>query len=181
MYMFDMEKGEEGLVELKSDIDDGEFNPHGVGHWVTPEGDYIVYVISHQEMKDTVESFYFMAEEKYLKHRATFEHGLFRQLNDIVIVGLDEFYMTVDHYFSHPRLKQLEFNLRLPLSSVLYYNHDSGTARPVVERLGNPNGIAQSNNHRYSHSNVNALCSGSRQSLLLLYPQAIYSMGRLKG
>ena len=148
MYMFDMEKGEEGLVELKSDIDDGEFNPHGVGHWVTPEGDSIVYVISHQEMKDTVESFYFMAEDKYLKHRATFEHGLFRQLNDIVVVGLDEFYVTVDHYFSHPVAKAVESLLPLPLSTVVYYNEESGVVKPAAGGLSYANGIAQSNNHR---------------------------------
>ena len=151
MFMFDLEKVEDGLVELKMDIDEEQFNPHGVGHWVTPEGHYIVYVISHQELRDTVESFYFIGEEKLLKHRVTFEHSLFRQLNDIVVVGLDEFYVTVDHYFSHPMMKQLEFRLRLPLSTVIYYNQLSGSVKAAASGLGNPNGIAQSNNRRYFH------------------------------
>ena len=151
MFMFDLEKVEDGLVELKMDIDEEQFNPHGVGHWVTPEGHYIVYVISHQELRDTVESFYFIGEEKLLKHRATFEHSLFRQLNNMVVVGLDEFYVTVDYYFSHPMLKQLEFRLRLPLSTVIYYNQLSGSVMTAASGLGNPNGIAQSNNRRYFH------------------------------
>ena len=149
MFLFDLKKVEDGLVELKMEIDEEQFNPHGVGHWVTPEGDYIVYVVSHQEQRDTVESFYFVRDEKRLKHRATFEHVLFRQLNDIVVVGLDEFYVTVDHYFSRPILKQIEFRLGLPLSTVIYYNEVSNTGKTVAGGIGNANGIAQSNNRRY--------------------------------
>ena len=148
MFMFDLEKVEDGLVELKMDIDEEQFNPHGVGHWVTPEGHYIVYVISHQELRDTVESFYFIGEEKLLKHRVTFEHSLFRQLNDIVVVGLDEFYVTVDHYFSHPMMKAIESLLWLPLSTVVYCNKAPGLVKAVAGGLAYANGIAQSNNHR---------------------------------
>ena len=167
MFLFDLEKVEDGLVELKMEIDEEQFNPHGVGHWVTPEGDYIVYVISHQEQRDTVESFYFVREEKRLKHRATFEHVLFRQLNDIVVVGLDEFYVTVDHYFSRPILKQIESLLALPLSTVVYYNKLSGSVKSVAGGLSYANGIAQSNNHRYFWKDA-LLCSYSFFELSLV-------------
>ena len=150
MYMFDFNKVEDGLSELQLlDIDIEQFNPHGVSHWVTDEGDYIVYVISHQEERDTVESFHFISDEKRLKHRATFAHPLLRQLNDLMVVGLDEFYVTIDHYFSHAVAKKVEAFLRLPLCSVVYYHEVSGTVMTAASSLSYANGIAQSNNKRY--------------------------------
>ena len=149
MFMFDFNRAGDGLTELQVDIDKEQFNPHGVGHWVTTEGDYIVYVVSHQQDRDTVESFIFLPHERRLKHRATFAHPLLRQLNDIVVVGMDEFYVTVDHYFSGVVAKEIEALLRLPLCSVVYYSEMSGVVRTVASGLSYANGIAQSNNRRF--------------------------------
>jgi arylesterase/paraoxonase len=147
MYMFDFKKSEQGPIELAMDVDQKDFNPHGVGHWVSAEGDYIIYVVSHQKERDTVESFYFNGEDKSLQHRRSIQHPLLRQMNDLVVVGLDEFYVTKDHYFSHPALQKMEFILRLPLCSVVYFNQD--TAKRVAAGLTLANGIAKSNNGRF--------------------------------
>ena len=76
-------------------------------------------VVSHQQDRDTVESFIFLPHERRLKHRATFAHPLLRQLNNIVVVRMDEFYVTVDHYFSGVVAKEIEALLRLPLCSTV--------------------------------------------------------------
>lgn len=149
MYMLDLNMSEQGPIELAMDIiDKEEFNPHGVSYWISLEGDYIVYVVNHRQTKDTIESFYFKYEEERLQHRGSFEHQLFHQLNDIVVVGLDEFYVTVDRYFSHPIVKTVESMLRLPLSNVVYFNNATQSGNIVAGGLMYANGIAQSNNQR---------------------------------
>lgn len=147
--MFDFKKPEQGPIELMMiDFDKEQFNPHGVGHWVSPDGDYYLYVISHLKSGDRVESFYFDTEEKQLRHRVSYSHPLLRQMNDIVVVGLDEFYVTVDHYFSHPWTKSIESILRLPLCNVVYFDVEADTVKVAVGGLTYPNGIAKSNNGR---------------------------------
>ena len=148
MYMFDFRKSEQGLIELAMYIDTRDFNPHGIGHWVSVEGDYIIYVISHQKTHDTIESFYFNGEDKSLQHRQSIHHPLLRQMNDLVVVGLDEFYVTVDHYFNHPTLQKFEFIFRLPLCSVVYFNQLHHTVKVAAAGLTYANGIAKSNNGR---------------------------------
>ena len=148
LYVFDFEKPEQGPIELMIDIDQEHFNPHGVGHWVSTEGDYYLYVINHVENEDRVESFYFDAEKKQLQHRASYNHPLLRQMNDIVVVGIDAFYVTVDHYFTHPWIKSIESLLRLPLCSVVYFDAVAKTVKVTAGGLTYPNGIARSNNGR---------------------------------
>ena len=148
MFMFDFNTSE-GPIELTVDIDERQFNPHGIGHWVSAEGVYIVYVINHLDDRDTIESFYFNGVERQLQHRDSIEHPLLREMNDIVVVGLDEFYVTIDHYFSNTILKTVESLLRLPFCRVIYINKDSGTVKIAAAGLIYANGIAKSNNERF--------------------------------
>ena len=148
MYMVDFNAMELGPTELVMDIERESFNPHGVGHWVTTNGDAIVYVINHRDNEDTIESFFFKPEEKRLKHRGSFGHPLFHNLNGIAAVGLDKFYVTVDHYFRHQIMKSLESFLLLPLSSVVYFDEATERAKVVAGGLTYANGIALSNNQR---------------------------------
>ena len=151
MYVFDFNKPERGPVELKMDInrrDDGEFNLHGLGHWVTEDGKYILYVVHHHRVIDTVESFHYDADEGKLLHRGSYEHPLLRQLNDVLVVGTDEFYATVDHYFENKVIKIVEELIRLPFCSVVYYNHKTGEVKTAAGGLMYANGIAMSTNGR---------------------------------
>lgn len=140
-------------MELTIDPDfinhNDQFNPHGVGHWVTEDGEFLLYVVNHLKERDTVECFHYDVEGRLLKHRKTFQHSLLQNLNDVVIVGLDEFYTTVDHYFSMPIAQKVESFLTLPLCSVIYYNAKHEDVKVAARGLKYANGIAMSINKRY--------------------------------
>ena len=102
----------------------------------------------HQEGLDTVESFQYHPGNLSLSHRQTFRHSLFHNLNDLVLVGLDEFYATNDRYCVQLYLHTIETILRLPLGTVTYYNGRTNEGKVALSGARFPNGIAQSNNGR---------------------------------
>ena len=129
-----------------------EFNPHGIGHWVGEDGSYYLYVINHRTTGDVVESFEYKPSEKKLVHRKSFSSPLLVQLNDVVGVGVDQFYATMEHYFSNPYLMIVETFLRMSLGCVVYF--DGENAMVASENLKNPNGIARSNDGKSVHNSV---------------------------
>lgn len=152
IYMLDLNNPTQGPKKLL--IEGGfleqtpDFVPHGVGHWVMENGSVILYVINHRKGKDFVESFYYDPEHLSLRHRKSFSHPLLRVTNDLVLVALDEFYITNDHYFDVEILKTVETYLRLPWSTVTYYNDITQEAKIVAKGISYANGIAMSNNRR---------------------------------
>ena len=127
-----------------------DFTPHGMGHWVTKDGEMILYVINHRRRGDTVDSFTYDPQKKSLKYRNSFENPVFYNLNDLVVVDLDKFYVTVDHYFLGIVGRTVEDILKLPLGRILYVD-GSGQGLEVKIAMNGvrfPNGIAMSNDNR---------------------------------
>ena len=89
--------------------------------------------------------FLYNSESLSLKHRSTFKDESFSNLNDIIVVGLDEFYATHDHYFVPIFLKILETYARLSWGCVSYYNANTKEAKVAAGGLSYANGIAKSN------------------------------------
>lgn len=133
-------------LQLEGLADTASFHPHGAGHWVGPDGSMFLYVISHRGGGDTVEAFEYKPKGKRLVHRKTFRDPLFHNLNGLVVVDLDQFYFTRDHYFVNSYLLLLETYLRLSLAYVGFF--DGQEAMVASERLKYPNGIAKSNDGR---------------------------------
>ena len=127
-----------------------DFTPHGMGHWVTKDGEMILYIINHRRRGDTVDSFVYNPKKKSLKYRKSFENPLLFSLNDLVLMDLDKFYVNVDHYFLGFTGRVTEEMLRLPLGQVLYVNgkEPKMEIKVVMSSLKFPNGIAVSNDHR---------------------------------
>ena len=152
IFMLDLNKPTQGPKKLSFDGNFMEkiqdFVPHGVGHWVTEDGSIILYVINHGRGKDYVESFQYNPEHLSLEHRKLFSHPLLREMNDLVLVALDEFYVTNDHYFEGALLKTAEEILKLPWTTVTYYSGITEEAKIVAGGLKYANGIAMSNNGR---------------------------------
>ena len=156
IFLLDMNQDSPHPVKLAMEGPDSpkEFHPHGMTHWVEEkgrgeggEGDYYIYVINHRQEGDAVEAFEYDLSAKRLLHRQTIRDPLFSSVNNLVAVGLDRFYVTVDRYFARPILQQLELHLRLALGYVAYY--DGQSAMAASEGLRYPNGIAKSNDGRY--------------------------------
>ena len=152
IYMLDLNNPANGPAELL--LEGGfpeqtqDFVPHGIGHWVMENGSVVLYVVNHRRSKDSVESFDYDPERLCLRHRKTFSHPLLRELNDLVLVALDEFYTSNSYYFDVELLKTAETYLRLPWTTVTYYNDVTQEAKIVAGGLKFANGIAISNNGR---------------------------------
>ena len=63
-----------------------------------------------------------------------------------MVVGKDEFYVTVDRYFKKSLLHSIEVYSRIALAYVLYFNTTGAIIAP--ERLKYPNGITKSSDGR---------------------------------
>lgn len=129
-----------------------QFNPHGMSHWVGEDGSYYLYVVNHRQDGDVIESFEYKPSEKKLVHRKSFRSALFCNLNDVVVVGLDQFYTTMDHYFTNGYLILLETYVRVSLGCVVYF--DGERAMVASENLKYPNGITKSNDGRLVSNSV---------------------------
>ena len=148
--MFDLKSPSAGpqklLIEGSFLRETPDFTPHGMGHWINSDGHVFLYVINHRRERDTIECFLYNAESLSLKHRKTIQHSSFSYLNDLVLVGLDELYVTHDHYFSTAFLSRFEEYMRLPWTFVTYYNGDMKDVKIATTGLAFANGIAKSNN-----------------------------------
>ena len=128
-----------------------DFTPHGMSHWVAKGGEMIIYIINHCRNGDTVDSFIYDPTKTSLKFRRSFQNPLYHDLNNLVLVDLDEFYVTVDHYFQTGFGRAMELHLRLPVGQVLYVNGKGSdeTVKVAIDGIKYPNGIAKSNDGRY--------------------------------
>ena len=141
----------EGEFLLKVD-----FNPHGLGSWVTEEGDYLLYVVNHRVDFDAIECFIYHPDNKSLEHRKTISNSVMYNLNDLVLVEKDVLYTTRDHYYKNPTAKIFEVFLRLSYGSILYVDAkgDSVHVKIAADGLWYGNGISKSNNGRCVEGDV---------------------------
>ena len=118
--------------------------PHGMASWVREDGSLLLYFVNHRKEGDVVESFEYQPFRPALVYRKTFRDPLFRNLNDLVMVGEDRFYVTVDRSFVNHFMKVLETYSLIPwpVAPVLYYGY--GRAVVASEGLRYPNGIEKS-------------------------------------
>ena len=155
IYMIDLGSSKPKLVNLTFDGSYREhispdFTPHGMGHWVTEEGEMILYVINHRQNGDVVDSFDYNPSKKSLRFRRSFQNPLFYDLNDLVLVDLDEFYVTIFHYFQTRIWRLSEILLKLPLGQVLHVDGKGSkeVVKVAIDGIKCPNGIAKSNDGR---------------------------------
>jgi len=103
------------------------------------KGQTYLYVINHHPDGDAIERFTFEKEKKTLTHTKTIKHPLIFAANNLVMTGLDKFYVTNDHYFKNEYLFKVEMLTLTALGSVVYY--DGTNAKAVDQWLLGPNGI----------------------------------------
>ena len=118
--------------------------PHGMAGWVSEDGKYLLYFVNHRKDGDTVESFEYHPSKPSLVYRKTFRDSEFRNLNDLVVVAEDKFYVSVDRYCTNKIMKTLEtFGLLpWPVAPILYCNN--GTVIVASEGMRYPNGVEKS-------------------------------------
>ncbi|ELU11753.1 hypothetical protein CAPTEDRAFT_198628 [Capitella teleta] len=145
-------------------------NPHGLSLWQNDKGDTYLFVVNHPPNgEECVDKFLFDAKTNSLVHKmrvSSTEHGFMEVVNDLVVVGDNQFYYT---NFLHKQLPVAvqKFGM-IAWGSVGYF--DGQKTSLVQKGLLLPNGINISPDMKYvyvSHSGhaeilvLNRLSDGS--------------------
>ncbi|XP_044535409.1 serum paraoxonase/lactonase 3-like [Gracilinanus agilis] len=161
-------------------FDAQSFNPHGISAFVDKDRHDAVYlyVVNHPRGTSTVEIFEFRGDA--LLHLKTITHELLSSVNDVVVLGREQFYATNDHYFTNHFLTQLELFLDLQWTNVIYYSPDE--VKEVASGLRFANGITVSPDRKYVY--VAAVTSHSihvmeRHDNWHLTPKKVLNLGTL--
>ncbi|XP_076826270.1 serum paraoxonase/arylesterase 2-like [Brachyhypopomus gauderio] len=135
-------------LHIKGQFDIDSFNPHGISIYTDEkDGTRYLFVVNHPQNNSLVEIFKVLEDENALEHVKTVKHDLLHNVNDIVAVGVESFYATNDHYFTHANLKTLEFFLSLRWCDVVFYS--PGAVKSVAGGFTSANGINISPDKRY--------------------------------
>ncbi len=140
------------VVDLTSASESGApraFQPHGLSLYVGADGKETLAVVNHGD-GDSIELFDVSKGSEaaigwtppVLTHRRTVKDPLFRSLNDVALIGPDQFYVTNDHYYPPGFMRQIEDYLLLRKTDVVYF--DGENAHVAVKHLTYANGIAVS-------------------------------------
>ncbi|KAE8288675.1 Serum paraoxonase/arylesterase 2 [Larimichthys crocea] len=134
-------------LQIKGDLDLSSFNPHGISVY-TDEADDSVYlfVVNHPQNKSQVEVFHFV-QENTLVHLKTITHPLLHSVNDIVAVGVENFYASNDRFFLNDALQFLSIFLGVPFCQVVYYSPKE--VRVAADGISSANGINISPDKQY--------------------------------
>ncbi|XP_072506838.1 serum paraoxonase/lactonase 3-like [Notamacropus eugenii] len=132
-------------LPIKNGFDVQSFNPHGISTFIDKDNAVYLYVVSHPQKKSTVEIFQFEGDSLF--HLKTIKHELLSSVNDIVVLGPEQFYATNDHYFTNDILGQLEMYLDLQWTNVIYYS--PGEVKEVANGISFANGISISPDKKY--------------------------------
>ncbi|XP_055445733.1 serum paraoxonase/lactonase 3 [Bubalus kerabau] len=149
IFLMDLNEQNPRVQELNiSDgFDKASFNPHGMSTFIDKDQTVYLYVVNHPHMDSTVEIFKFEEQQRSLVYLKTIKHELLKSVNDIVVLGPEQFYATRDHYFTNFFLVLLELFMDLRWTQVLFY---SPTEVKVVDRgFSSANGITISLDKKY--------------------------------
>ncbi|XP_055974302.1 serum paraoxonase/lactonase 3-like [Sorex fumeus] len=134
------------VLQINDGFDKASFNPHGISTFIDKDHTVYLYVVNHPHLTSTVEIFKFEEQQHSITHLKTIKHELLQSLNDIVVIGPEQFYVTRDHYFTN-FLMQVEMFLGLPWTSVLYYTPTE--IKEVAKGFLSANGITISLDKKY--------------------------------
>ncbi|XP_073891586.1 serum paraoxonase/lactonase 3 isoform X6 [Macaca fascicularis] len=134
-------------LEISGGFDKELFNPHGISIFIDKDHTVYLYVVNHPHMKSTVEIFKFEEQQLSLVYLKTIKHELLKSVNDIVVLGPEQFYATRDHYFTNPFLSLFEMILDLRWTYVLFYSPRE--VKVVAKGFCSANGIAVSADQKY--------------------------------
>ncbi|GAB1290538.1 Serum paraoxonase/lactonase 3 [Apodemus speciosus] len=134
-------------LEISDGFDQESLNPHGISTFIDKDNTVYLYVVNHPNMDSTVEIFKFEEQQRSLIHLKTINHELLKSVNDIVVLGSEQFYATRDHYFTNYFLVLLEMILDPHWTSVLFYSPKE--VKVVAQGFSSANGITVSLDKKY--------------------------------
>ncbi|XP_032616901.1 serum paraoxonase/lactonase 3 [Hylobates moloch] len=134
-------------LEISGGFDKELFNPHGISIFIDKDNTVYLYVVNHPHMKSTVEIFKFEEQQRSLVYLKTIKHELLKSVNDIVVLGPEQFYATRYRYFTNSFLSFFEMILDLCWTYVLLYSPRE--VKVVAKGFCSANGITVSADQKY--------------------------------
>ncbi len=98
----------------------GDFQPHGLSLFQTPEGKKILFVVNHRPSGNFIEIFEYRNDS--LIHLKSVADELIISPNDVVGVGEGSFYVTNDHNEGISTWRGIKDVLRIGTGNVCYYD-----------------------------------------------------------
>tara|TARA_R110000868_G_scaffold236078_1_gene490073 strand:+ start:7741 stop:8784 length:1044 start_codon:yes stop_codon:yes gene_type:complete len=142
IYAFNLGQPD-SLHEVSGDAP-ADFHPHGISLWTAPDGSQRLFVVNHRAGFDAdggthaIEIFD-VETDGMLSHVESVSHEALLSPNDVLGVGPRSFYATNDRAYHSGIMANLEAYFGLPLSSVSYYDGESGDM--VAHGIAYANGI----------------------------------------
>ncbi|WP_101759406.1 SMP-30/gluconolactonase/LRE family protein [Oceanicoccus sp. KOV_DT_Chl] len=123
-----------------SSLDD--FSPHGISLYQSPEGLRRLFVINHRHSGEESIELFDVAADHSLAHVKTIKHELLFSPNDLVAVGMEQFYVANDSGATTGFEKGMEMMGLMSLAKIVYFDGES--AKPVLENFPTSGGINRS-------------------------------------
>lgn len=144
IYGLNMNAPARRLIRMTRDFR-GEFHPHGISLFINEDGQRRLFVVNHRHDGHSIEAFA-LQNERWV-HLGSVQNPLMHSPNDVVGVGLNQFYVTNDHGNTSTLGRTAEEYLRLARSNVLFFDGERFTV--VAEGLKYANGINVSPDGRF--------------------------------
>lgn len=134
IYVLDLSTDDEPY-KLEIDFIE-EFNPHGIS-LLRLDSTLYLYAINHNSKGDFIEQF--IVDNNGLSHMNTISGEGLCCPNDLVVLDIDRIYISNDHGQKEGFGRTMEEYLRIPKSSIFYY--DGNETRKVAKPFHYANGI----------------------------------------
>lgn len=137
IWVYDLNTADAVPVDATAAALPDGFQPHGISLYRDADGKRTLFAISHVGGKHSVEIF--DVDGATLTHRRTVTGEAMVSPNDLVGIGADAFYVSNDHANPTGTMRTVEDYLRLPLTTVQYF--DGQNFKQVLSGIGGANGI----------------------------------------
>ena len=136
IFSYDLNQDQPKPVMMQHDFS-GDFNPHGISLFVDKQGVERLFVVNHFNGQHSIEVF--QPVDNRLIHLQTLQDPMMLSPNDIVAVGLNQFYFTNDHVYANGLMRIIEDYGRLKLANLIYY--DGSSYKEAAAGFSYANGI----------------------------------------
>jgi arylesterase/paraoxonase len=142
IYAFNIHDTE--TLHLVSTDAPADFHPHGISLWTGPDGAQRLFVVNHRaDHTDPADAhaieIFDIGTNGMLSHFESIQYADLTSPNDVVAVGMREFYATNDRAYHDGMMATLEAYFALPLTGVSYF--DGTTGRIAADGIAYANGI----------------------------------------
>ena len=139
VFAYDLEDPSAKPVDISAGLK-MDFIPHGMGLYISPQGERRLFVINHRPDGEYVEIL--GLGPGGLEHLRSVSGELLNSPNDVLPVGPEQFYVSNDHGSTTRTGRTLEEYLQLARANLVYF--DGQKFSPAAQGLTYANGLALS-------------------------------------